>query len=278
MRAHKTTWRLPITIWRRSKTARRTCGGRSRPYGEALRFYTAEAAPFDYAMTQNNLANAYGALAALEDREANLRRAIAGYGEALRFYTAEAAPLDYAMTQNNLAIAYHALAALEDRDGNLWRAIAAYGEALRFDGQIGEIGRWAATHQRAMRFGDKRQIGNQIIFGIAGESIARLDQRIADWILAQKYEQKAAEHLNDIGVHLSRHFFDDPPLDQFKATIGIVGSCQERGILCCRNFCLGCHRVPHTALTSANEPRDRLMLRRIAQLDFAESHHAPMSL
>ena len=75
-------------------------------YEEALRFYTAEAAPLDYAMTQNNLGAAYADLAAVEDRAANLRRAIAAYEQALRFRTAEAAPLAYAMTQNNLGTAY----------------------------------------------------------------------------------------------------------------------------------------------------------------------------
>jgi len=101
-------------------------------YEEALRFYTPDVAPLDYAMTQNNLGNAYRRLAEHEDPVGNLRRAIAAYGEALRFRTPEAAPLDYAATQNNLGVAYRRLAEHEDPVGNLRRAIAAYGEALRF--------------------------------------------------------------------------------------------------------------------------------------------------
>jgi len=48
-------------------------------YQEALRFYTPKTAPLDYAMTQNNLGNAYADLAAHEDPVGNLRRAIAAY-------------------------------------------------------------------------------------------------------------------------------------------------------------------------------------------------------
>ena len=99
-------------------------------YTEALRFYTAEAAPLDYATTQNNLGTAYPELPT-GDRAANLARAIDCYTEALRFHTAEAAPLDYATTQNNLGNAYAELPT-GDRAANLARAIDCYTEALRF--------------------------------------------------------------------------------------------------------------------------------------------------
>jgi tetratricopeptide (TPR) repeat protein len=99
-------------------------------YEAALVYSTPETAPLDYAMTQNNLGNAYTALAALEDRAANLGRAISAYQAALLHYTPEAAPLAYAGTQNNLGNAYNDLAALEDRAGNLGRAISAYTAAL----------------------------------------------------------------------------------------------------------------------------------------------------
>ncbi|SNB61684.1 hypothetical protein SAMN02746019_00027170, partial [Thermoflexus hugenholtzii JAD2] len=41
------------------------------------RFRTPEAAPLEYATTQNNLGAAYARLAEVRDREANLERAIA---------------------------------------------------------------------------------------------------------------------------------------------------------------------------------------------------------
>jgi len=101
-----------------------------RCYEEALRLHTPEAAPLDYAGTQNNLGLAYWALPT-GDRGANLARAIQCYQEALRFRTPEAAPLDYAMTRNNLGLAYWALPT-GDRGANLARAIRCYEEALRF--------------------------------------------------------------------------------------------------------------------------------------------------
>jgi tetratricopeptide (TPR) repeat protein/GTPase SAR1 family protein len=99
-------------------------------YHEALRFYTPEATPLDYALTQSNLGNAHRDLAALEDRETNLHRAIAAYQEAMRFRTPLAAPLDYASTQNSLGAVYSALSLTGDKASNLRRAIAAYEAAL----------------------------------------------------------------------------------------------------------------------------------------------------
>ncbi len=98
-------------------------------FTEALRFFTAEATPVEYASTQHNLGSAYAQLPT-GDRAANLVRAIGYYTEALRFRTAEAAPYDYAMTQNNLGIACAELPT-GDRAANLARAIGCYTEALR---------------------------------------------------------------------------------------------------------------------------------------------------
>jgi tetratricopeptide (TPR) repeat protein len=58
----------------------------------------------------------------VEDRAANLGRAIAAYEAALNYYTPEAAPLDYARTQGNLGIA------LED-SGDLAGALACWRRA-----------------------------------------------------------------------------------------------------------------------------------------------------
>ncbi len=99
-------------------------------YQEALRVYTPEAAPFDYAMTQNNLGAAYADLPT-GDRAANLEKAIQCYQEALRFRTPEVAPFEYARTQNNLGNAYWNLP-MGDRAVNLEKAIQCYQEALRF--------------------------------------------------------------------------------------------------------------------------------------------------
>ena len=111
-------------------TGRPTCSRPSAATPQALRFYTPEAAPLDYAGTQINLGNAYAEFPG-GDRSANLQQAIGCYTEALRFHTAEAAPFDYAGTQINLGNAYRQLPT-GDRAANLQQAIGCYIEALRF--------------------------------------------------------------------------------------------------------------------------------------------------
>jgi tetratricopeptide (TPR) repeat protein len=105
-------------------------------YDAALRIYTAETVPLDYAMTQNNRAVLLRDLASVpgEDRGARLREALAAYDAALRIYTAETVPLDYAATQNNRANLLRDLASVpgEDRGARLREALAAYDAALRY--------------------------------------------------------------------------------------------------------------------------------------------------
>ena len=99
-------------------------------FEQALRVFTPEAAPLDYAMTQCNLGTAYAGFP-VGDRAANLQQAIACFEQALRVFTPEAAPLGYATTQNNLGTAYADLP-VGDRAANLQQAIACYEQALRF--------------------------------------------------------------------------------------------------------------------------------------------------
>ena len=70
-------------------------------YREALRFRTPEAAPLDYAMTQNNLGEVYRSLLT-GDREANLERASACFDNALTVWTAEAFPHYHQIAARNL--------------------------------------------------------------------------------------------------------------------------------------------------------------------------------
>jgi hypothetical protein len=105
-------------------------------YDAALRIYTPETVPLDYAATQNNRAVLLSDLASVpgEDRGARLREALAAYDAALRIYTPETVPLDYAMTQNNRAVLLRDLASVpgEDRGARLREALAAYDAALRY--------------------------------------------------------------------------------------------------------------------------------------------------
>jgi CHAT domain-containing protein/tetratricopeptide (TPR) repeat protein len=101
-------------------------------YTEALRFYTAESTPSQYAMAQHNLGLTFlHAGLGGEDQVTNLTRAIECNTEALRFLTAETAPSEYAMTQFNLGNAYRVLPG-GDRAANVTRSIECYTEALRF--------------------------------------------------------------------------------------------------------------------------------------------------
>ncbi|MCC3405158.1 MAG: tetratricopeptide repeat protein [Microcoleus sp. PH2017_10_PVI_O_A] len=97
-------------------------------YRNALEVYTLEAFPEYWAMTQNNLANAYSNRIRGE-RADNLEKAIAFYRNALEVYTLEAFPEYWAMTQNNLATAYSNRIRGE-RAENIERAIASYTAAL----------------------------------------------------------------------------------------------------------------------------------------------------
>ncbi|MCE5217841.1 tetratricopeptide repeat protein [bacterium] len=111
--------------WAHSETLQRVIAC----YEAALRVYTEEAFPTDWARTQHNLGLACWELPT-GDRARNLQRAIACYEAALRVYTEEAFPTDWAMTQNSLAIAYWDLPT-GDRPRNLQRAIDGFQAALR---------------------------------------------------------------------------------------------------------------------------------------------------
>ncbi|MEH1912126.1 CHAT domain-containing protein, partial [Nostoc sp.] len=98
-------------------------------YNQALEVYTRSAFPVNWAMTQNNLGNAYGERI-FGERAENIELAIAAYNQALEVYTRSAFPVNWAMTQNNLATAYGERI-LGERAENIESAIAAYSAALK---------------------------------------------------------------------------------------------------------------------------------------------------
>ena len=71
-------------------------------YRDALKEWTRERVPLDWATTQNNLGNALRTLGERESGTARLEEAVAAFREALKEWTRERVPLDWAMTQNNL--------------------------------------------------------------------------------------------------------------------------------------------------------------------------------
>jgi CHAT domain-containing protein len=98
-------------------------------YELALQVRTCEALPVQWAMTLNNLANAY-TIRIQGDRADNLEHAIASYQQVLTVYTKDAFPVDWAMTQNNLATAYDKRIR-GNRADNLEMAIEPYKLALQ---------------------------------------------------------------------------------------------------------------------------------------------------
>jgi tetratricopeptide (TPR) repeat protein len=98
-------------------------------YLKAANVYKKQNNQDNWAVTQNNLGNAYGDLPA-GDHVENLQKAIAAYEAALRVRTEKDFPVDWAMTQNNLGVVYTDLTT-GDRDTNLQKAIAAFQAALR---------------------------------------------------------------------------------------------------------------------------------------------------
>ena len=100
-------------------------------YHRALRVFTKQAWPREFAILHNNLAIAYLAIPATDER-ARMREALAvqSFEEVLQIITLVDHPAEYAMTQNNLGNALQ-YAPSSHPAANLLRAIEAYDEALK---------------------------------------------------------------------------------------------------------------------------------------------------
>ena len=102
-----------------------------KAFEESLKVRTLELFPMDYAMTQNNLGNAYRTLSKVEGKAENCRKAIKAFEESLKVRTLEHFPIQYATTQNNLGIAYGTLSEVEGKAENIKKAIKVFEESLR---------------------------------------------------------------------------------------------------------------------------------------------------
>ncbi|MBU6450370.1 MAG: hypothetical protein KGS72_01230 [Cyanobacteria bacterium REEB67] len=100
-------------------------------YQRALRVFTKEAYPAEYAILHNNLATAYLSIP-FSDEKAKMREALAvqSFEAALEVVTIEDMPSEYAMLQNNLGNALQYVSSSHAVENNL-RALTAYDEALR---------------------------------------------------------------------------------------------------------------------------------------------------
>ena len=97
-------------------------------YNRALEVYTREAFPEKWALTQNNLGNAFNNRIR-GDRAENIEQAISHYNQALEVYTRDTFPEKWATTQNNLATAYSDQIR-GDQAENIEQAISHYNQAL----------------------------------------------------------------------------------------------------------------------------------------------------
>ena len=139
----------------------------------ALKVFTREDFPEDWAMKQNNLANAYRDRIR-GDRAENLEQAISACNLALQVFTREDFPEDWAGTQNNLANAYHDRIR-GDQAENLEQAINAYNLALQVYTREDFPERWAMTQNNlAAAYGDR----------IRGNRAENLEQAINAYNLA----------------------------------------------------------------------------------------------
>ena len=102
-----------------------------RKYHSALRVFTADKFPREYAILHNNLATAYLSMT-MGDESSKMREALAvqSYESAFRAITLDAHPAEYAMLQNNLGNALQYSSSAHPVENNL-RALEAYQEALR---------------------------------------------------------------------------------------------------------------------------------------------------
>jgi CHAT domain-containing protein/Lon protease-like protein len=117
-------------------------------YTNTLRVYTEAELPQAWAITNNNLGNAYSKLVPFsENPKQQIEKAIECYANALRVRTDSELPQDYAMTNNNLGAAYSKLAPFsENPKQQMETAIEAYSNALRFYTEAELPQAWATTN------------------------------------------------------------------------------------------------------------------------------------
>ena len=161
----------------------------------ALNIFTFDAFPQQWAMTQNNLANAYRNRIR-GDKAENLERAIAAYTEALKVYTFDAFPQQWAMTQNNLANAYRNRIRGYKAE-NLERAISAYQEALKVFTFDAFPQQWAAT---------QNNLANAYSNRIRGDKAENIKQAVMCYQNALQGYETAGDFLNaaEMGLTLGK--------------------------------------------------------------------------
>lgn len=100
-------------------------------YREVLKEWTRNRAPYEWARTQDNLAQTLYILGESESGTVRLEAAMAAYREALEVWTHDSTPFDWARAQRGLGTVLHCLGERETGTASLKAAIAAYRRALK---------------------------------------------------------------------------------------------------------------------------------------------------
>ncbi|HHL22678.1 MAG TPA: tetratricopeptide repeat protein [Aliiroseovarius sp.] len=100
-------------------------------YENALKEWSRDRVPLDWAGTQNNLGNALSTLGSREHDPARLEAAVTAYENALKEWSRDRVPLQWATTQNNLGNALKALGGRDSDTVRLGAAVTAYENALK---------------------------------------------------------------------------------------------------------------------------------------------------
>jgi tetratricopeptide (TPR) repeat protein len=147
-------------------------------YAQALKEYTRERVPLDWARTQMNLGAALQKLGERESGTARLDEAVAAFREALKERTRERVPLDWAMVQNNLGNALWTLGEREGGTARLEEAVTAFREALKERTRERVPLDWAMV---------QNNLGNALrALGERESGTARLDEAVAAYRAALK--------------------------------------------------------------------------------------------
>ncbi len=166
-------------------------------FREALKEFSRERVPLQWAATQNNLGVALRALGARESGAEKLEQAVVAYREALKEYTRARVPLQWAMTQMNLGNALARLGERESGGRKLEQAVAAYREALKERTRERVPLKWAATQNNlgnALRLLGERESGLVELIRCFDEAVAayrealkeRTRERVPfDWAMTQ---------------------------------------------------------------------------------------------
>ncbi len=171
-------------------------------YREALKGWTRDRLPLDWAMTQNNLGNALSRLGERESGTKWLEEAVAAYREALKEWTRDRLPLDWAMTQNNLGNALSRLGERESGTKRLEEAVLTYREALK-EGTRNSVPQDWATTQNNLRVAlwslGERESGTKWL----EEAVAAYREALKEWT-RDRLPLDWAMTQNNLGVALWR--------------------------------------------------------------------------